>query len=102
MKISFLRYFGSLIIFFISMSGHADDHSPNLANLLDAVKSMQANFTQTVYDNHGKSVQTSYGRMAIERPGKFRWEVTKPIPQLIIANESRLWIYDPDLQQVTI
>lgn len=74
----------------------------NLAAMLNAVKTMQANFTQTVYDNKNKVIQTSYGKMAIEKPGKFRWDVTKPIPQLIIANQSKLWIYDADLQQVTI
>lgn len=63
---------------------------------------MKANFTQTVYDNRGKATQISYGKMAMQRPGKFRWDVTKPIPQLIIANESKLWIYDPDLEQVTV
>lgn len=63
---------------------------------------MQADFTQNVNDNRGKVIQKSYGRMAMQRPGKFRWQVTKPIPQLIIANQSRLWIYDPDLEQVTI
>ncbi len=40
--------------------------------------------------------------MALQRPGKFRWEVVKPNAQLIIANGSRLWIYDPDLEQVII
>jgi outer membrane lipoprotein carrier protein len=63
---------------------------------------MQSNFTQTVFDNRGKAIQKSYGRMALERPGKFRWQILKPIPQVIIANDSRLWIYDPDLEQVTI
>ncbi|MBV9576910.1 MAG: outer membrane lipoprotein chaperone LolA [Gammaproteobacteria bacterium] len=76
--------------------------SADLSQLLNSVTSMQANFTQTVYDNRGKAVQQSSGRMAFQRPGKFRWEVTKPIPQLIIANQTRLWIYDPDLAQVTI
>lgn len=76
--------------------------SSNLVNLLNSVRSMQANFTQIVYDNRGKQIQQSYGRMAMMRPGKFRWEITRPIPQLIIANESRLWIYDSDLQQVTV
>lgn len=73
-----------------------------LASMLNAVKTMQANFTQTVYDNKNKVIQTSYGKMAMERPGKFRWDVTKPIPQLIIANQTKLWIYDSDLEQVTI
>lgn len=73
-----------------------------LASWLNTVTSMQANFSQTVYDNRGNAIQQSYGRMAFQRPGKFRWEVIKPIPQLIIANQARLWIYDPDLDQVTI
>ena len=63
---------------------------------------MRADFSQTIYDNRGKVMQHSYGHMALQRPDKFRWQVTKPIAQLIIANQSRLWIYDPDLEQVTI
>lgn len=73
-----------------------------LGNLLTQVGNLQANFTQTVYDNHHKAIQYSYGKMAMQRPDKFRWDVLKPIPQLIIANTTRLWIYDPDLEQVTI
>ena len=84
------------------MSAHAATPSDDLKSLLNGVKTMQAAFTQTVYDNREKPVETSYGKMSMERPGKFRWEVTKPIPQLIIANQSKLWIYDPDLEQVTI
>lgn len=74
----------------------------DLTSLLNSVRSMRSDFTQTVYDNHGKVAQVSTGKLALERPGKFRWEVKKPIPQTLIANQSRLWIYDPDLQQVTI
>lgn len=73
-----------------------------LINLLNSIRTMQASFTQTMIDNKGKALQTSSGQMALERPGKFRWQVKKPMPQLIIANQDRLWIYDEDLQQVTI
>jgi outer membrane lipoprotein carrier protein len=76
--------------------------SDDLASLLNGIQTMRANFTQVVFDNRYKAVQTSYGRMSMQRPGKFRWEVTKPIPQVIVANTTRLWIYDPDLEQVTI
>lgn len=76
--------------------------SAELESLLGKLHTMQANFNQTVYDNRGKAVQKAHGTMAIDRPGKFRWQVIKPIPQLIVANQSRLWIYDPDLEQVTI
>jgi len=101
MQTFFLRYF--LIIFFLlAKASYAQTASVDLANLLNAVHTMKANFVQTIYDNHGKAIQQSTGNMSLERPGKFRWQVKKPIPQLIIANNSRLWVYDPDLQQVTI
>ena len=39
--------------------------------------------------------------MALQRPGKFRWEVRQPNQQRIIADGRYLWIYDADLEQVT-
>jgi outer membrane lipoprotein carrier protein len=97
-----LRSMISIIFFALFTATHAASTSSDLAGLLNAIRSMKADFTQTIYDNRGKAIQRSYGKMAMQRPGKFRWNVTKPIPQLIIANGSKLWIYDPDLQQVTI
>lgn len=76
--------------------------SVTLGSRLNAIHSMKANFKQTIYDNHNKPIQQSTGTMAMLRPGKFRWETVKPIPQLIIANSTKLWIVDPDLEQVTI
>jgi outer membrane lipoprotein carrier protein len=102
MKKLFSRY---CILFFVlamlTLVG-ANLYASDLSALLNSLKSMKADFTQTIYDNHGKAIQKSYGQMALQRPGKFRWDVTKPIPQLIVANDNRLWIYDRDLQQVTI
>ncbi|TAK76540.1 MAG: outer membrane lipoprotein chaperone LolA [Gammaproteobacteria bacterium] len=102
MKLSFLRYILPIFFFAMTFSAHAITPSSELSALLNATRSMQADFTQTIYDNRGKAVQQSYGHMAIQHPGQFRWQVIKPIPQLIIANGPRLWIYDPDLEQVTI
>lgn len=101
MKISWLRYLWATIFFILYQNVYAAADA-DLTNLLNTLHSLRANFSQIVYDNRGKAIQKSYGRMALKRPGKFRWEIKKPIPQIIIANESRLWIYDPDLQQVTI
>lgn len=94
-----LRFFLVLLFFpLLSLATPASD----LSSLLNNLKSMKANFVQTIYDNRGVAVQKSYGTMAMQRPGQFRWEVVKPIPQLIIASHDKLWIYDPDLEQVTI
>lgn len=90
-----------LMMLLFSLGAYATP-SEDLKALLNNVKTMQASFNQTIYDNYGKAIQSSQGSMSMERPGKFRWEVKKPIPQVIIANQNKLWIYDPDLEQVTI
>jgi len=89
-------------VFVLSNTTYAATATSDLSTLLENVKSMKANFTQTTSTSRGHSQKISYGRMALQRPGKFRWEIIKPMPQLIIANQSRLWVYDPDLEQVTI
>jgi outer membrane lipoprotein carrier protein len=40
--------------------------------------------------------------MMFARPGKFRWEYEKPYEQLIVGDGSRLWVYDKDLNQVSV
>lgn len=99
-----LRFINQLIVIFLftTTSVFAASSSAALSELLNSVQSMQANFTQTIKDTRGKKGQSSTGKMALQRPGKFRWEIIKPMPQLIIANQQKLWIYDPDLEQVTI
>lgn len=83
-------------------SSAQDSQAQDLLQVLSPIRSLQADFVQTILDNHGKAVQKSEGKLALLRPGQFRWKVERPIPQLIIANNSRLWIYDPDLEQVVI
>lgn len=92
----------TIICLFFSPLVSAAEKEIDLATLLNSVKTMQAEFTQKIYDNRGKEIQKSFGHMALQRPGKFRWQVVKPIPQLIIAKDNKLWIYDADLEQVTI
>lgn len=102
MKKSLLNIVFTLFYLFQANMVLAASPSQALTDLLGQISVMRASFIQTVYDNRGKAVQQSYGKMALSRPGKFRWEVLRPMPQIIIANNTRLWIYDPDLQQVTI
>ena len=80
----------------------ADSSSATLTQLLNNIRSMQADFTQTIVGKAAQPMQLSQGKMVLARPGKFRWEVQKPVAQLLVANGKRLWIYDPDLEQVTI
>jgi outer membrane lipoprotein carrier protein len=89
----------SLALF--ALSARAQTTSDDLTQLLSSFQSMSAQFQQVVYNSNGKPVQRSAGQMALLRPGKFRWQVFKPNPQLLIANGRTLWIYDIDLSQAT-
>jgi outer membrane lipoprotein carrier protein len=55
-----------------------------------------------VLDKNQKRLQQSSGTMEFSRPGRFRWEYAKPYEQTIVGDGSRLWIYDKDLNQVTV
>jgi len=73
-----------------------------LTNMLDKQKSMRANFVQTVTGENDRVIQKTTGSIAIQRPGKFYWESAKPTHQILVADGKKLWIYDVDLQQVTV
>jgi outer membrane lipoprotein carrier protein len=96
------RFIIFIVLFIIHTSVNARTPAADLTQLLSSIQTLQANFTQTINDNKGKQSEQSIGHMALERPGKFRWSVTKPVAQLVVANGTRLWIYDPQLEQVTI
>jgi len=72
------------------------------AQFMGTTQSARAVFEQKVFDRSGKLTQESHGTLAFSRPGKFRWSYQKPYAQLIVGDGTRVWVYDPDLQQVTV
>ncbi len=78
------------------------------ADALDALKAFvrdartgQANFTQTVTSPDGKRSKTSSGSFEFSRPNRFRFAYAKPFEQLIVADGTKVWIYDRDLNQAS-
>lgn len=100
--LSRIKYVIAILIIFILRTCYADSAADTLNQLLNQTNTLRADFTQTITDKTDQPVQRATGRMALERPGKFRWEVVKPVAQTVVANGKKLWIYDPDLEQVTI
>lgn len=80
-----------------AFAGARDD----LDTFTKGLKGLDGQFTQQVFDANGKLKESSSGRFALSAPHQFRWEYTKPYEQLIVADGQRVWVYDPDLQQVT-
>lgn len=96
------KLFCIIALFAFPYLAQANPEAEALTKRLNSTQTMQANFNQTIYDSKSKAIQQSKGNMSFQRPGRFRWQVIRPVPQLIVANDKRLWIYDPDLEQVTI
>lgn len=65
-------------------------------------QSARGSFSQSVVSKSGRKAQVSQGTFAFSRPGKFRWTYEKPYYQLIVGDGERLWIYDKDLNQVSV
>lgn len=65
-------------------------------------KTLSGSFSQVVYDRKGRKTQETSGDLYFSRPGKFRWVYHKPYEQLIVGDGKKIWIYDTDLEQVTV
>lgn len=97
------RVFLSLLLVIPLMANAADDEAAvQLRKLLDAMNSLQGGFTQITYDKDGAEQETSTGNFMLMRPGKFYWETRDPMPQLLVSNNKTIWLYDPDLETVTV
>lgn len=81
-----------------AIAGARDD----LNAFTKGLKGLDGQFKQQVFDANGKLKETSSGQLALSAPRLFRWEYVKPYPQLIVADGSKVWIYDEDLAQVTV
>ena len=95
-----MRYLLILLLWLPTVVGAASVDS--LKAFLNQTTSAKARFAQMVLDKNLKMLQQATGTMQFSRPGKFRWEYNKPYEQIIVGDGSRLWIYDKDLNQVTV
>jgi outer membrane lipoprotein carrier protein len=66
------------------------------------VKSARAGFTQTVTSVDGAKKKDSSGQFEFVRPNRFRFSYAKPFEQQIVADGQKVWLYDVDLNQVTV
>src|SRR3990172_8603748 len=95
------KLFIGLLISMCATTAHAGAIE-RLKTFIAATHSAQANFTQVVLDRNGKRIQSASGIMQFERPGKFRWTYQKPYEQIIVGDGVKFWLYDADLNQVTV
>lgn len=91
-----------LSLWFCVLCGHADVASHDVLELLSNIRTMKAEFDQTIIDEQANVLQRSKGEMAFSRPDKFRWETISPMHQLLLTDGVKIWMYDVDLEQITV
>ncbi|MGH8428752.1 MAG: outer membrane lipoprotein chaperone LolA [Gammaproteobacteria bacterium] len=95
----------ALAAFFLSgTAAAAPPQTPTqrLDALLATTRTFTAHFTETVTNANAATVKNASGMVAIAKPGRFRWDYERPYKQVIVADGEKLWIYDPELEQVTV
>jgi outer membrane lipoprotein carrier protein len=97
------RSFAVLLLLVSPLIGAADDAGyQRVERFLDGLQGLQAQFHQTLTDSKGLVTNQSAGTLVIRRPNRFRWDYREPNEQLIVADGTRIWLYDKDLEQVTV
>jgi outer membrane lipoprotein carrier protein len=90
-----------VVLFLLSATAHASAPT-SLERFFNDVHTYSARFQQVVLDEGLNVLQESSGNLSIERPGKFRWDYDTPYQQQIVGDGSKVWVYDVELQQVTV
>ena len=91
-----------ILLLLLAPTAWADDAGQRLNSALKNMDNLTTEFKQTLLDEDKNVVQQSRGTLALQRPGKFAWVYTDPFEQRIIADGSELWVYDVELDQVTV
>jgi len=73
-------------------------------SFVSSTRAARGEFTQqqVTRSANAKGPQVSTGTFVYQRPGKFIWTYQKPYEQLLQADGDQLYIYDKDLNQVTV
>lgn len=83
-------------------SGADNAQIAKLEQFIQNLESFEASFEQTLYGGNSEALKSSTGTIAVKRPARFVWTYSTPEPQLIVGDGMRIWLYDQDLEQVTV
>jgi len=69
---------------------------------VERLSTLRAEFRQEILDAAGAVREQADGTLLLEKPGRFRWEYRHPSEQLLVSDGKTVWLYDADLEQVTV
>ena len=89
-------------VLLVSAASAGESGVDRLRNYLANVQGMEGDFHQQVIDSRGVVLEDSSGTVAMQRPGRFRWDYKEPFRRVIVADGEKVWLYEADLDQVTV
>lgn len=92
----------TLSLFLISTIAMAGEGHDRLKKFLDNLTNMEASFVQTLKSPEKDELERSEGKIWLTRPNQFRLTYQAPYEQIIVADGVKVWLYDKDLEQVTV
>jgi outer membrane lipoprotein carrier protein len=91
-----------LALLLVPIVAFAADSIARVDAYLATLSTLTADFVQVVQDKQGQVTERASGTLSISRPNRFRWDYQQPYAQTIVADGRKLWLHDPDLEQVTV
>jgi outer membrane lipoprotein carrier protein len=85
----------------LPLGAFAADPGQALRDYLKGLDTLSSDFEQITFNADRSAMAESRGVFYIKRPGKFRWEYTRPGEQIIVADGKRVYVYDVELEQVS-
>ena len=101
-RIQFVCLVTALLYTFSFACQAAQSPAEELRSYLRPIKTIKANFAQSVVGSKNKVLQTASGSMEFKQPNLFRWQIEQPDPTLIVTDGKTLWNYDEGLSQVVV
>lgn len=80
----------------------ADPGLARLQDFLDDLDTLTADFSQDVVNRNNELIESAFGQVVLQKPGRFRWDYQDPFERVIVADGERVWLYEADLDQVTV
>lgn len=99
-----VRVIAALLILLTIPPAHAAGGEARAAlhRFADGLVAIEGRFEQRVYNGDGSLREEASGTLALKAPRLFRWQYDTPYEQLVVADGTHVWLYDVDLEQVTV
>jgi len=87
---------------FLAANTWAVSGTEELRRFLHEVDGLEARFEQTLMNMQDRQTTRTSGIFYLKRPNKFRWDYLEPDRQQLVADGRQIWLYDPELEQVSV